>query len=458
MGDLEAFLDDARRRVRDGFYAPTGEPLPPNGSLRDAVAGPAAVVAELKPRSPSRGRLLTGPPDRLLAAYKDGGAAALSVLTDADHFDGHPDLLRSAHATGLPVLMKDFVIDAAQIRCAAHHGASAVLLIERCFADPMDREALVQAACDAGLEVLLEIHTLEEWERAQGSAADLFGVNARDLDTLALDRDGARRAVQAVHAAGRRVVALSGVRDRQDREAAERDGADAVLVGTQLARDPHPALVLRGLRRPLAKVCGITDEAGLEAAAAAGADLVGLVVGAPDSPRDVPALQAQQLALAARDHGLVPVLVTPHEDAWEVREWCRLVRPDLVQLARLRPDDEWLHTLAAIPVTPLHVRGPDEPFPPDGGLVLDTPHPQGGGSGATHDWDATAARLAEARGRLSLVAGGLAAHNAAEALRVTGAWGADASSGLEASPGVKDSKKVRAFVAAVHGATPGVTA
>lgn len=458
MSRLAGFLDAARRRVRDGSYAVSGDALPPNGLLTDVLALPTAVIAELKPRSPSEGRLLTGPPQRLLQAYRDGGAAALSVLTDADHFDGHPDLLRHAHATGLPVLMKDFVIDPAQVRCGAHHGASAVLLIERCFEDPAAREALVTVAHRLGLQVLLEVHDDADWATARSSSTDLFGVNARDLDTLAVDRDAACRLLATVHAADRPVIALSGIRSRRDREEAARRGARAVLVGTRLAKDPHPALVLRALQRPLAKVCGITDAAGLDAAAQAGADLAGFVVGAPESPRDLPAIKAQHLALQARHKGLAPVLVTPHEDPWEVREWCRLVRPDFVQLARLRPDDEWLHTLDAVPVTPLHVRHPDEGLPDQGPFLIDTPHPGGGGSGRTHDWEATGARIADAPDRLSLVAGGLDAGNVAEALAVTGAWGADASSGLESTPGRKDPAKVRGFVDAVHGAVAEVPA
>lgn len=451
MGHLARFLDDALQRVRLGSYHTDGDPLPPNGSLARAVLGdPAAVVAELKPRSPSEGRILHRSPESLLAAYREGGAAALSVLTDADWFDGSPDLLRLAHATGLPVLMKDFVLDEAQLRCAAHHGASAVLLIERCLSIKT-RERLVAAAHKLGLEVLLEVHDEADWERAQHSAADLFGVNARDLDTLHLDAGASLRLVTTIQDAGRPVLALSAVRDRADRLRATAAGADGVLVGTHLAKSPDPGLWLRALRRPLAKVCGLTREEDVDLAAQVGADLIGFVTGA-DSPRNVAPLRAQQLSDRARGLGLRTVLVTPHDDAWEVREWCRVVRPDFVQLHRLRPDAEWVHSLEAIPTRVLHAVGPDDATPLDGaGLVLDTPSHHGtGGAGTVHDWTASARHLAP--GRFSLVAGGLAADNAADAVRATGAWGADASSRLESSPGAKDPDAVRAFVQAVHSA------
>ncbi len=451
MGHLAHFLDDARQRVHMGIYDLEGPALRPNGSLVAAIQDdPAAVMAELKPRSPSQGRLLQGSPGDLLAAYKEGGAAALSVLTDADWFDGSPGLLRLAHTTDLPVMMKDFIVDEAQLRLAAHNGASAVLLIERCL-EPRRRETLVTAAHALGLEVLLEVCRKSDWDTAQSSAADLFGVNARDLDTLELDAPASLELVQTIHDAGRPVIALSGITDRASRLRANKAGAKGVLVGTHLAKSPDPGLWLKALRHPLAKVCGITRQADVDLAAAAGADLVGFVVGA-ESPRAIAALRAQQLSDHAHSLGLRTVLVTPHEDAWEVREWCRVVRPDFVQLTRLQPDAEWIHSIASIPTRVLHAVGPDEPTPLSGiGLVLDTPSKHGsGGSGLAHDWGASARHVSQ--GRFSLVAGGLAGDNAAEAIQATGAWGADASSRLESSPGCKDPEAVKAFVQVVHDA------
>jgi indole-3-glycerol phosphate synthase len=246
MSRLATFLDAARRRVDAGFYAEHGAPLAPNGSLAASLASGRAILAELKPASPSEGRLLRGPADPLLQAYADG-ADAISVLTDGDHFDGSPGLLRQAHATGRPTLMKDFVVDEAQLDCAAHDGASAVLLIERAL-DPARREALVEAAQARGLEVLLEVFDVRDWTTAQGSKADLIGVNARDLDTLQVDPAAAL--VLLGHIAARRpTVALSGIRDRAGARLAWAAGAKAVLVGTALMRSADPGLLLRSLRR-----------------------------------------------------------------------------------------------------------------------------------------------------------------------------------------------------------------
>ena len=441
MSRLASFLHAARERVAAGAYALDGPALAPNGRLTAAVRCPGAILAELKPRSPSEGRLLQGPAAPVLAAYRQGGAAALSVLTDATFFDGSPALLREAHATGLPTLMKDFVVATAQLDCAKHAGASAVLLIERCFARAEDREALVTAAHGRGLEVLLEAFTPDEARRAAASKADLIGVNARDLDTLKVDIPAALALVKSIAATGRPVVALSGVDGRAADRRARAAGACATLVGTHLMRSPDPALALRALRRPLAKVCGLRTPADVEAAANAGADLVGLVVGSPGSPRELAPLAAQRLADAARAAGLRPVLVTRTTDPALLLDWSRLVRPDFLQAHGAAPSPDTRHRLAGFGVRVLAAVAPGQPVPDADGLVVDST--AGGGSGTAHAWASVPAP------GLSFIAGGLDAGNAREALAASGAWGADASSRLESSPGVKDPAKVAAFVQAV---------
>jgi indole-3-glycerol phosphate synthase/phosphoribosylanthranilate isomerase len=383
----------------------------------------------------------------VLAAYKAGGADAVSVLTDADHFEGSPALLREAHATGLPTLMKDFVVDEAQLDAARHHGASAVLLVERALGAGR-REELVRAAHGRGLEVLLEVFDAADWQAAKASGADLVGVNARDLDTLRVDPAAALVLLgQVAQERPGAAVALSGIQDRAGARLAFAAGAGGVLIGTALLRSPDPALLLRSLRRPLAKVCGLRTPGDVAAAARAGADLAGLVVGSPDSPRNLGTLEAQRLNDEARAAGLRTVLVTRSTDLHAVREWCRLVRPDYLQLHAAQPvPAEWVRSLRSVPTHVLFGVGPDEPVPDGGaGAVLDG-H-AAGGSGRTHAW-----RPVALPGRLTLVAGGLDAGNAAEAVRRSRAWGADASSGLESAPGRKDPRRVEEFVRAVHSA------
>lgn len=445
-GHLANFLHASRDRVAAGAYATRGPRLPSNGSLLTALRTRSqAILAEVKPRSPSAGVLLHGRMDDLLADYVAGGAAALSILTDATHFGGSPDLLVQAHATGLPLLMKDFVVDRAQVQAAAHFGASAILLIERAFAQPADREVLVQHAHEVGLEVLLEVHDAADWQRAQASRADLLGVNARDLDSLHVDADAARHLLSLIAASGRPVVALSGIASRAAAQAARDAGAIAILVGTHLLASPDPRLALRALQRPLAKVCGLRTSHDVQVAAAAGADLVGFVVGSPTSPRNVAPLEAQRFAEEARGLGLRTVLVSRNPDAALVLEWCRLVRPHFVQVHGLPVTAQLRYRLAAIPVRLLAAITPNDPPAQDAdGFVMDSN--AAGGSGVPHGWQLVP------NAAFSLIAGGLDATNVATALARSRAWGADASSRLESSPGTKDARHVQAFVAAVHAA------
>jgi len=205
-------------------------------SLVSALAGDeVAVIAELKRRSPSRGVL----DDALdagtrAAAYADGGAAALSVLTEPTRFGGSLDDLRAVRrATRLPLLRKDFIVDRVQLLEARAAGASAVLLIARAL-PPATFAALVPEAFALGLEVLLEVRSEAELERALVHDSAIIGVNNRNLETLELDDiAGARLLGKVPH--GRIAVYESGVRDRADVLRAARAGADAVLVGSALS-------------------------------------------------------------------------------------------------------------------------------------------------------------------------------------------------------------------------------
>lgn len=447
---LATFLAAAHRRVAAGAYRPQGPPIKSNGSLAALVRKGGAILAELKPESPSEGRLLHKPARVMLGNYKSGGADALSILTDADHFGGSPALLREAHAAGLPTLMKDFVVDEAQLDSARNEGASAVLLIERVLG-PARREELVAAAHARGIEVLLEVFDAQDWQAARQSKADLIGVNARDLETLRVDAAAATILLgQVAHERPGGAVALSGLHSRAGARLAYAAGAGGILVGTALLKAPDPALLLRSLRRPLAKVCGLRSESDLAAASDAGADLVGLVVGSPDSPRDLAPHEARHLAGVARGKGLRPVLVTRCKDLGAVLDWCRLVQPDFVQLHALAPP-AWVRELESMSVQVLFGVGPGAPVPTGGaGVVLDG-HPAGG-AGLAHDWGAQRVGVQADAGRLTFVAGGLDAASAPLALRQSGAAGADASSGLESAPGRKDSRRIAAFVKAVHSA------
>jgi indole-3-glycerol phosphate synthase len=203
----------------------------------------AAAVA-LPPARGLRAAARRGPGGPRVIA--EGGAAAVSVLTEPRHFAGSPDdLLAVRAAVDLPVLRKDFVTTAYQVWESRAWGADAVLLIVAALEEPALR-ALLDEAAAAGLDALVEVHTVAEAEVAAAAGATLVGVNARDLATLEVD-PGRFAAVRHALPAGTVLVAESGIRDRAGVQAAADAGADAVLVGEALVHASDPASALRDL-------------------------------------------------------------------------------------------------------------------------------------------------------------------------------------------------------------------
>ena len=236
---------DALRTAAAGLPAARGL----EAAVRRGPHGPR-VIAEVKRRSPSKGDIrIDLDPAALATAYAAGGASAVSVLTEPRHFAGSPgDLLAVRSAVDLPVLRKDFVTTPYQVWEARAWGADAVLLIVAALGwagQPALRDLLDETA-QAGLDALVEVHTVAEAEVAAAAGASLVGVNARDLATLEVD-PGRFTEVRQALPAGTVLVAESGIRDRADVEAAAGAGADAVLVGETLVRAHDPAAAVRDL-------------------------------------------------------------------------------------------------------------------------------------------------------------------------------------------------------------------
>lgn len=249
---LAPILADARRRaaaldpdaVRE---AALGTERP--SSLRDALATPGlSVVAEVKRRSPSRGDLDPDlDPVTLAAEYAAGGAAAVSVLTEPFHFDGSDaDLVAVAATVEVPVLRKDFTVEAAQVWETRSIGASAVLLIVAALDQPVLRRLLATAA-EAGIDALVEAHDADEARRALDAGAVIVGVNNRDLATFEVDLATAERVVSVLDGAAV-TVAESGIWTGGDARRMADAGYDAVLVGEALVRADDPSALLEELR------------------------------------------------------------------------------------------------------------------------------------------------------------------------------------------------------------------
>lgn len=217
-------------------------------ALRRPEGGAVRVIAEIKRASPSAGPIRAGAdPAAIARDYARGGASALSVLTDRRFFDGELGFLaRVRAAVDLPLLRKDFVIDAYQVAEARAAGADGVLLIVAALTAAQLAE-LVAAARDLQLDALVEVHDLDEADVALAAGARLLGVNHRDLRTFSMDMSLTARIAPRVPP-GVVLVGESGIRTCDDVDALGRAGAHAVLVGEHLMRAGSPGDALLALR------------------------------------------------------------------------------------------------------------------------------------------------------------------------------------------------------------------
>jgi indole-3-glycerol phosphate synthase len=229
----------ARAQPRRGFEA----------RLRARVsAGAAAVIAEIKKASPSKGLLRADfDPPAIAASYAEHGACCLSVLTDAAWFQGAGAYLTQARAAcPLPALRKDFIVAPEQVDEAALIGADAVLLIAAALADDGLLADLHAQARALGLDVLVEVHDAAELERAQRLGATLVGVNNRNLRSFEVTLDTTLGLLPQVDA-GRLLVTESGIASRADVARLRAAGVHAFLVGEAFMRAPDPGAALAAL-------------------------------------------------------------------------------------------------------------------------------------------------------------------------------------------------------------------
>jgi indole-3-glycerol phosphate synthase len=232
-------LADVRAALAD--VDPARDPMP------HFRAPGSSVIAEVKRKSPSKGELADIPdPASLAAAYAAGGAAAISVLTERRRFGGSlDDLVAVRAAVDTPVLRKDFIVTSYQLVEARAAGADLALLIVAALDDD-DLRRLHDEARELGLTVLVEVHDEAETERAVALGAELVGVNARNLKTLAVDDDTFGRLAPLVPE-DRVLVAESGISGPDDVTRFVGEGARAVLVGEALVRDGDPTGAVRAM-------------------------------------------------------------------------------------------------------------------------------------------------------------------------------------------------------------------
>jgi tryptophan synthase beta subunit len=475
--DVLAEIEGQDRRSIDRAARAAPAPRP----IAERLAAPGLhVIAEIKRASPSAGRIASHDDDIVARAraYEAGGAVAVSVLCEPHRFNGSVDDLRVVRAAvALPVLAKDFVVEAIQLPMLRAAGADIVLLLA--VLHPAKRLArLVDLAFAVGLEPLVEVHDPRELDRALATNARIIGLNNRDLRDLEVDVEFASR-MRASVPDDRLVIAESGVRDPSIIGRWRALGFDGALVGEVLVRAGNPTAATRAFvaagrapedlanvaRRPLVKICGVTDAAGVLAATAAGADAIGLNVVA-GTPRELTLDEAANLAslvrnAAAGDRRPLVVAITADASSQHLAAIEAAFDPDVIQLSgnetvaatRASARRTWkvLHLPAVEPVdvspvaAEIVARGRAYLASGVERILLDTAggrHPGGTGQRA-------AERLAAAVARELPItlAGGLQPANVAGALRAVAAVGVDVASGVEAArdPGsrpVKDPFRV----------------
>ena len=455
--DLAPLLDGPRPDV-----ASAPEPRPILGSL---VRPGLHLVAEIKRRSPSAGEI-AGTGEDIVArarAYEAGGATAISVLCEPNWFGGSIDDLRAVRrAVGVPVLAKEFVVDARQLSHLRAAGADLVLLLAALH-PPTRLARLVGQARELGMEPLVEAHDEREIVSALDSGARLLGVNNRDLRTLEVDPERAIRLRERIPD-DRLVVAESGVTDPATIRAWRAVGFDAALVGEALVKATDPEAVVRRFvaageepqdlvnraNRPFVKICGVTDQPGALAAVRSGADAVGLNL-VRGTPRELSLEEATDLARlvrAASADRLAVVAITADAPIEDLRAIATRLEPDAIQLNGAEPLDTvstvdvpiWkaIHlpsdaTDATDATEALAVEAIDRArawlVAGASRILLDTAGGRFPGGTGRRASERIAARIA--REVPVVVAGGLDAANVASVIRSIPAIGVDVASGVE---------------------------
>ena len=258
MNVLQAIVEAKRRRLEQDV--PGGPALAPMhapdrllAAFREegAAEAPFRVIAEMKKASPSGGLIRSSyDPVSIARQYRDAGAFALSVLTEEDFFQGSLEDLRAVRrAVSLPILRKDFIVAPRQVLESRDAGADLVLLIVACLSDA-DLRTLISEAERWRLLPLVEVHDEAEAERALRAGARLVGINNRNLKTLQISLETGARVARFIRAQeGSRVVLVgeSGIRSRHDMQQLADEGCQAFLIGESLLRSESPGEALRNL-------------------------------------------------------------------------------------------------------------------------------------------------------------------------------------------------------------------
>lgn len=242
-------IEETRARVTLGDLVRAGEQRTDFRDFPKALSGRGiSIIAELKRASPSRGILREDyRPGAIAEGYAAAGAAALSVLTESDFFQGSLDDLSTVRdATSLPILRKDFIVDEYQVYESLARGADALLLIVAALSDG-DLKRLINLCARLKITPLVEVHTAQEVSRAVDAGARIIGVNNRNLQTLDVDPETSFR-LRPLIPSTCLAVTESGIRSATDLRRLHEAGFNAALIGERFMTEPDPGRALRQLR------------------------------------------------------------------------------------------------------------------------------------------------------------------------------------------------------------------
>lgn len=236
MDYIEYLVKESQKRIITGYYKVERKKYEKR-SLKEAIKKTKnnPIIAEIKFASPSGGRISFHKDiGKIISEYVNGGAVGLSILTEPKNFDGNISYLSIARKLcSLPLLMKDIIISKVQIDAANYSGADVILLMSSVFKKRLEITSLIDYTHKLGLEVLLEVHTKEEFLTAQNSDADLVGINNRNMSSFKVSLDTSRELLK-LKRGDKPVVCESGIENEEQIRELRKLGADAFLIGTAL--------------------------------------------------------------------------------------------------------------------------------------------------------------------------------------------------------------------------------
>ncbi len=410
--------------------------LPSERNFFSALKGKNNIIAEIKYKSPSAGKIGKKRTIKEIATAYNKYASAISVLTDKKYFAGNLKYIKETKKyTQLPILRKDFIIDEYQIYEARYFGADAILLIASLLSAE-DIEKYLFIARKLGMEALVETKTKEEIEKVLKTSARIIGINNRNLADFKITLNTTKELKKLIPS-DRIVVSESGIYTKADILSLN---TNAVLIGTSLIEAKDITEKLCSLHRTKVKICGITNLEDAKNAVEIGADILGFNF-YPKSPRYIFPAHAtgiiQELPNTVQTAG---VFVNSTEE--EIRKIQEETKIDFIQFH----GDETERFCKKLGTNTIKAQRVKETLPKEKELLYarlyDTFDPNAfGGTGKTFDKKL----LKQAKGKI-IVAGGLNSENVGETVSTLHLYAVDTCSGVESTPGKKDTTKMINFI------------